>query len=134
MVNFWAVAKNKQEGSSNGGSESSEPEHTPLSTSELRRKMRDPRLKGGQKQKDEDYGIDAAAAKAKQERAKGARKKGPKGRRKVQKTRTYKDAKGRTGKQSRYRGLVQLLMNVYQSRKTIHLSNRLPRSRMAKAR
>ena len=97
------AAKKKRRGSPISESENSAPEHTPLSTSELRRKMQDPRFKaekGRQKQMDKAYGIDAAATKAKQQRAKEARKKAPKGKRKVQKTRTFKDAKGRTGKLS----------------------------------
>ncbi|KAF8323476.1 DNA polymerase subunit Cdc27 [Cantharellus anzutake] len=80
-------------------SESSGPEHTPLSASELRRKMQDPRFKAErikEKQKNKSFGIDVSAAKGKQEAARAARKKAPKGKRKVQKTRTYKDAKGRT--------------------------------------
>jgi hypothetical protein len=84
-----------EEEKSQSSASESEPEHVPLSAAEARRT-----LKGPKEEKEID--IDTLARKEKREREKTAKGQGgsrvPKGKRKVQKERTFVNERGRTGK------------------------------------
>ena len=90
---LYYICSVEEEGSQFSASES-EPEHVPLSAAEARRT-----LKGPKKEKEMD--IDALARKEKREWGKTAKGLGggriPKGKRKVQKERTFVNERGRTG-------------------------------------
>lgn len=72
----------------------SEPEHVPLSAAEARRT-----LKGNTNTKEPELGVDAVAKRQKKEKAQASKGgKVPKGKRRVQKERTFVNERGRTGK------------------------------------